>query len=218
MKVCGPSLLLGRRVLAGEASTHDDECHPPQEASSANGDGHMDFKQTLNQAPPPELPTLPSQLLAYRGQDQPQGYTHQEALPGLAPMSLGFPFPLGLLPQSLLRLTPGSAGKCFINCKARHNREFLKTTFQGCCDSSEGERHQQLPGQSLRTNHTPWSCGTGGGGAGMTGNGRAGLQRPFPAVTQPPQSRLGRERRRAGRDGKPPQAVQGPQSWLEVQS
>ncbi|XP_015326877.1 uncharacterized protein [Bos taurus] len=56
---------------------------------------------------------------------------------------------------------------------------------------------------------------------------RAGLERPFPAVTQPPQSRLGRERRqsRLGRERRlsrqgweTPSAVQGPQSWMEGQS
>ncbi|XP_061274557.1 uncharacterized protein LOC133248405 isoform X1 [Bos javanicus] len=56
---------------------------------------------------------------------------------------------------------------------------------------------------------------------------RAGLERPFPAVTQPPQSRLGRERRqsRLGRERRlsrqrweTPSGVQGPQSWMEGQS
>ena len=47
---------------------------------------------------------------------------------------------------------------------------------------------------------------------------RAGLERPFPAVTQPPQSRLGRERRLCRQGWETPSAVQGPQSWLEGQS
>lgn len=47
---------------------------------------------------------------------------------------------------------------------------------------------------------------------------RAGRERPFPAVTQPPQSRLRRERRLSRQGWETPSAVQGPQSWLEVQS
>ena len=50
------------------------------EASSANGDETLWTSADPQTGPTSELPTFPSQLLACRGHDQPQGHLHQEAL------------------------------------------------------------------------------------------------------------------------------------------
>lgn len=165
------------------------------EASSANGDETLWTSADPQPGPTSELPTLPSQLLAYRGQDQPQGYLHQEALLDWLPCHWVFPFPFRSPPSEPPEAYSGSAGKCFINCKARHNREFLKTTFKDAVIQVRREAPASWP-EPPHQAHTPMELWNRRRRCWMKLEmERAGLQRPFPAVTQPPQSRLGRERR-----------------------